>query len=318
MVEVPNKSGAMRKRVMICDTSRPKFLEVVKSLQEAEIEVLQVDDRLQLTPTGIQFQPDLVIINLFVGGGSTLNQIRELKSSLERQGTKIVVVTSHQSKDNISECIKAGANDFILEPFDSRQILQRIKYQLQERETYSPDDLRAEPTQVLAGFQLVYDSLRILSEIKDTHRAIFETLKRVADLSVSPRVNLIVGDIETNAGFVLATSDDVLLENKPMDLERYPEVREVLLKGSIVYVKDITTNPLTKDIKKNVKDIDINSLLVFPIRHRQETIGALCIRLGKDGLSVSDKHLKTFYMTALCLAPKIAAKKLLKKMSAPV
>jgi GAF domain-containing protein len=99
-----------------------------------------------------------------------------------------------------------------------------------------------------------------------------------------------------------------------VDLEKYPEVREVILRGSIVYIKDITSNPLTKEIKAQVKSIEINSLLVFPVRHRGETIGVLSIRLGKEGLAVSDKHLKAFYMLTLALAPKAAARKLLKKI----
>jgi transcriptional regulator with GAF, ATPase, and Fis domain len=244
----------------------------------------------------------------------TLGLIREVKTATERQGTKIIVLTSQNSRENIMECIKSGASDFIIEPFDSRQLLQRVKYQLQDREAYSPDDLKAEPTQVLAGFQLLYDCLRILSEVRETHKSVFEVLKRLADISKSPRVNLILADVNTNLASVIASSDDESMNDKIVDLEKYPEVREVVLKNTIVYIKDITQNPLTKDIKKNLKDIDITSLLVFPIRHRSETLGTLAVRLSKDGLEVSDKHLKSFYMIALCLAPKVAAKKLMKKM----
>ena len=311
VAEIPKRTPLSNKRVMIVDNNKSRYAELSVALQAADIEILHCDDRGSAVSNALQFQPDIVIINLFLNSGNTLSIIRELKGGLERQGTKIIVVTSHQSKDNIAECIKAGASDFVLEPFDPRLVLQRIKYQLQEREAYSPDDLRSEPTQVLAGFQLVYDTLRILSEIRETNRAIFEVLKRVAELSMSPRVNLVLADIATNSAQVIATSDDPSMENRDVDLEKYPEVREVTLKGSIVYVKDIMTNPLTKDIKASVKTIDIQSLLVFPVRHRQETLGTLSIRLGKEGLAVSDKHLKTFYMIALCIAPKVATRKLL-------
>ena len=104
------------------------------------------------------------------------------------------------------------------------------------------------------------------------------------------------------------------IDGKPVSLEKYPEVREVLLNGNIVYIKDIAANPLTKDISRQVKSIEITSILVFPIRHRAETIGTLNIRLGKDGLTVSDKHLKTFYMIALALSSKVAARRLLKRI----
>jgi len=307
-------SGPLHKRVLIADTNNGKFFDLIQSLSQAGIETLFTNDRTTLVPSALDFQPDLIIVNLFIGSGTSLPQIRELSTSLERYGTKIVVLTSHQSKDNLAECVKAGADDFIIEPFDTRQILQRVKYQLQEREAYSPDDLRAEPTQVPAGFQLVYDCLRILAEIKETGRAVYEVLKRVSELSQSPRVNLIMADITSNKGIVMGASDDPDLNSLEVDLEKYPETREVLLRGSIVYVKDIMSNPLTRDIRANVKDINITSLLVFPIRHRQETLGTLNIRLGAEGLAVSDKHLKTFYMVALMLAPKMATRKLLKRI----
>ena len=308
-------SGPIRKRVLIADSNNGKFFDVIQALSEAGVETLFTNDRLSLVDTAMEYQPDLVLVNLFIGPGTTLPQIREMKQNLERQGTKIVVLTSHQSKENLAECIRAGASDFIIEPFDARQVLQRVRYQLQEREAYSPEDLRAEPTQVLAGFQLVYDCLRITTEIKETNRAVYECLKRVAELSKSPRVNLIMADITAPKGVVIAASDDPNIQELEVDMEKYPEAREVILKGSIVYVKDITANPLTKDIAKNVKDIEITSLLVFPVRHRQETLGTLSIRLGREGLAVSDKHLKTFYMIALILAPKMATRKLLKKVS---
>jgi DNA-binding response OmpR family regulator len=313
-IEITPRTSLTKKRVMICDNNKIKFAEVIQALQEADFEVSIIDDKPKIISTAAQFQPDLVLINLFMSSGNTLSLIKELKGVTERQGAKIIVLTAHQSKENLMECVKAGANDFVIEPFVPRQLLQRIKYQLQDREAYSPDDLRSEPTQVLAGFQLVYDCLRILAEVKETNRCIYEVLKRVSELSQSPRVNLILADVAQNSGIVISSSDDPKVENLDVDLEKYPEVREVILKGSIVYIKDITQNPLTKDIKKQLKDIDMTSLLVFPVRHRQETLGTLAIRLGKDGMAISDKHLKTFYMIALCIAPKVAARKLLKKI----
>lgn len=303
-----------RKRVLIADTSRMKFKDVIASLESSNVEVNFVTTRNEILAASAKFKPDIVLLNLFMDNASTLGTIRDLRKEHEKQGTKILVLTAHYSKENIAECVRAGATDFILEPFDPRLLIQRVRYQLQEREFIAPDDLRAEPTQVQTGFQMVYEALKILTEVRDNNRAIFEVLKRVAELSGSTRVNCFMGDIETNTGTIIAASDDIKLQNMAVDLEKYPEVREVMLNGSVVFVKDITQNPLTKEIKDKVKTIDITSLLVFPIRHRQETIGTLNIRLGKSGMEVSDKHLKTFYMIALSIASKVAARKLLKKL----
>ena len=309
--------GLGKRRVLFIDSNRQKFAELVAAFEGTNIESEHVSDKQLIVSTALQYQPDLIIMNLFLNGSSTIANMRELHAHFSRQGTKIIVLTGHHSKENLAECIRSGASDFILEPLDSRLLLQRVRYQLQERETYSPDDLRAEPTQVLAGFQIVYDCLRVLAEVRDSHKAVFECLKRLADLSKSTRVNLVLADVALVNAVVIASSDDPLLQNHPIDLNKYPEVREVLINGSIVYIKDVAANPLTKDIQKTVKSIEIASLLIFPVRHRGETIGTLCVRLDKEGLSISDKHLKTFYMITLALGTKTAARKMLKKLDPP-
>ncbi len=312
------KPGSIALRVMFLDASRTRYAEVMTSLEEGGVEILHTNKRDEAVETALKFKPDLMVVNLFLDNASNLPIVRELKKLFEKQGLKILVVTGHHSRENILECLRAGATDFILEPFDARLLLQRIRYQLQDRTAYAPDDLKAEPTQVAAGFQMLYDALRILAEVKDPQRAIYEVLKLVADMSLATRVNVVLADIELNDCLVVASSDDPALMNLDVDLEKYPEVREVTLNGTIVYVKDITQNPLTKKIADQVKSIKITSLLVFPIRHRSETLGTLTIRLGnEEGLKVSDKHLKLFYMVALCLAPKLAGRKLLKKLQKP-
>ncbi len=300
-------------RILIIDNNKSRFLEMIKELQTNGVAVEHISDRSVALQVASNLRPHIVLMNLFLNSSSTISLIREMRSSYPQM--RIIVITAHYSKSNIQECVKAGANDFILEPFDMKMMLQRIRYQLQERLAYQPDDLKDnEPSDLLSGFQLVYDCLRIISEVKDAHPAIHECLKKISTLSQASRVNVVLGDIESNSACILASSDDPTLENLVVDLEKYPEVREVILNGSIIYIKDITANPLTKDIKAQVKSIEITSLLVLPIRHRQETIGTLNIRIGKAGPSITDKHLRTFYMAALSLSAKVAAKKMLKKL----
>jgi len=308
-------------RVLIVDASRNRFTKLLQSLEEAKISVdylsASEDD---ITGKAAVLKPDIVIINLFLNGKSTLPIITQLKQTLKDRGTKIIVITAHNSTNNIRESVRAGADDFVLEPIDPQLMLQRIRYQLQDREFYNPEELNKrapapEPSGLQEGFQLVYNSLRVLSEVTDHHEALTTVLAQVAELAASNRVNLIEGDLETSQGLVAATSDDPLLKDLKIDLEKYPEVREVLLNSNIVYIKDISQNPLTKGIQEQVKSIKITSLLVFPIRHRNQTLGSLNVRLPGES-TTTDRYLKTFYMVALALGPKLAARKLLRRHTA--
>lgn len=310
---VETNDFSLSTKVLIADSNKSKFKPLMEELEKLRFVIKHTNDRQTLVKTAIDFKPKIIIINLFLGNASSLAAIREIRGALQ-DSTKIIVLTQHYSKANIQECIKSGATDCVLDPFDTKLLIERIRYQLQEREAYSTEDLRAEPTQVLAGFQLIYECLKILAEIKDAHKAVHETLKRVGELADSKRINIILGELDTNKGIVFATSDDPNLEDLAIDLEKYNEVREVLINGSVVYIKDITSNPLTQHIKNEVKSIQISSLLVLPIRHRADTIGAMSIRLGENAMNITDKHLRTFYMVALCVASKVAAKKLLSKL----
>jgi DNA-binding response OmpR family regulator len=308
-------------RVLIIDASRNRFGDLIRSLNESKIAVDHIPaTEAHVVERACSFNPDIIIINLFLNAKSTLSTIRELKAALKTRGTRIIVLTAHNSINNIRESVKAGADDFVLEPIDTELMLQRIRYQLQDRQFYDPEELNKAATaktssdsaEVAEGFQLVYDSLRVLSEITDHHEALTTVLSHVAKLASSNRVNLIEGDLETSQGYVAATSDDPTLKDLKINLEKYPEVREVLLNSNIVYIKDISQNPLTKGIQEQVKSIKITSLLVFPIRHRSHTLGSLNIRLAGE-TTASDRFLKTFYMVALTLGPKLAARKLLRR-----
>ena len=310
-------------RVVIIDASRNRFAKLLLSLEEAKIAVGYIPATEEaIVERAVELKPHIVLINLFLNGKSTLPTITRLKAALQNRGSRIIVITAHNSINNIRESVKAGADDFVLEPIDAQLMLQRIRYQLQEREFYNPEELnkstssQSDTSGLQEGFQLVYDSLRVLSEVTDHHEALTTVLSQVAELASSNRVNLIEGDLETSQGLVAASSDDPNLKDLKIDLEKYPEVREVLLNSNIVYIKDITTNPLTKGIQEQVKSIKITSLLVFPIRHRNHTLGSLNVRLAGE-TSASEKYIKTFYMVALALGPKLAARKLLRRHNAP-
>ena len=313
----PENTQGTRYKVAIVDANKSRFQSLTTLLESQNLSITFIPGSSHDTTfvdTLAELAPDIILINLFLDGKSTLASIRKIKSRLAK--SKIIVLTAHNSINNIRESVKAGADDFVLDPFEPQLMLDRIRYQLQERELFSPDtfESNAETSgdSAQANVNVIYETLRILSEVTTHHEAITSVLEVIASNANSNRVNLLEGDLETNKGMVAATSDDASLEDLPIDLEKYPEVREVLLNGNIIYIKDITQNPLTKDIQDQVKSIKITSLLVFPIRHRSNTLGSLNIRLA-GGEGISERQLKTFFIIALALGPKVAAKKLLRK-----
>ena len=138
---------------------------------------------------------------------------------------------------------------------------------------------------------------------QDPNKSLHESLKMLADFTKSPRVNLFVGKIHLDQGTILASSDSEQVQRYHTRLTRYPEVREVLLKGHIVHVTDVAKNQLTASLHSNVKSIKVHSIVVLPVLYQGKILGALHLRLTRDSSHLPQKYLNTFYNVALAIGP---------------
>lgn len=68
---------------------------------------------------------DLVMLDIKMPKISGLDILNKIKSS--RPGIKVIMVTGYRSVDTASEAIKIGADDYIVKPFASKDILETVK-----------------------------------------------------------------------------------------------------------------------------------------------------------------------------------------------
>lgn len=303
-------------KVLILDNVKALVEEHIRALEAAGFEVHFSNDFKKSLGLAVEIQPAIIITNLILEGQSTLSLIQEFSKRFEDKRCKIIVVTRQKSIANIREAVKSGAHDFLIEPVPTKLLLERLKYHLQDRETYRTEDIeKYDPHDLKKAFNLVFQCANILSDKAQTHEAVFNCLKKMADFSKSTRINIIQADLESGEAAVVASSDNPEINFLQVDINKYPEVQEVLLNGSIVFIKDITQNPLTKNLQEQVKSIKMQSLLVFPVKHRGKIMGTMSIRLEQANIDISEDQLKTYYIITLFLGPKIAAKKLMRSMN---
>ncbi len=75
----------------------------------------------------------LIILDLWMPGMSGIDVIKEIN----KRGIKfpIICITGHGDVSTAVEAIKLGASDFFEKPFDSNQLIERIKHCLQEQQS---------------------------------------------------------------------------------------------------------------------------------------------------------------------------------------
>lgn len=69
--------------------------------------------------------PDMVMLDIIMpqlGGVETLRMLRSLNKNV-----KIIMVSALDSLDRVKECLKAGANHYILKPFEEAKVIAVIE-----------------------------------------------------------------------------------------------------------------------------------------------------------------------------------------------
>ncbi len=87
--------------------------------------------------TGIKqaqhFSPDLICLDMVMPGKSGLETLILLRDAVPR--ACVLMVTASNDRDTVVSCLNAGANGYIIKPFNAATVLRVIESALQKRST---------------------------------------------------------------------------------------------------------------------------------------------------------------------------------------
>jgi two-component system chemotaxis response regulator CheY len=70
-------------------------------------------------------KPDIIMLDIIMpqlGGIETLRMLRKINSEV-----RVVMVSALDSMDRVKECMKAGANHYILKPFEESKVIEIVR-----------------------------------------------------------------------------------------------------------------------------------------------------------------------------------------------
>jgi len=82
------------------------------------------------------FSPDLILIDVMMPGLDGIEVCQQLKASSQWQAIPIIMVTALTSKEDLSRCLEAGADDFISKPVNRFELRARVKSMLRIKQQY--------------------------------------------------------------------------------------------------------------------------------------------------------------------------------------
>ena len=91
---------------------------------------------------------------------------------------------------------------------------------------------------------------------------------------------------------LVASYEDPTIRNLVVDLDRYPELERAFTSGETVFVPDAMSDPMFSAVKDTLSMRNVRSVVVVPIRWRQDVIGAIFLRTERDATPFSDADVR--------------------------
>jgi DNA-binding response OmpR family regulator len=104
------------------------------TLQKAGYNVILTRDGVEALEKVHREKPDLVISDVTMPKMNGYEMVRGLRSRLETVAIPVIMLTARSDKASEIEGLDAGADDYIVKPFDGDKLLARIRLLLKRRD----------------------------------------------------------------------------------------------------------------------------------------------------------------------------------------
>ncbi|MBD2296087.1 hybrid sensor histidine kinase/response regulator [Anabaena sphaerica FACHB-251] len=123
-------------KILIID-DEPDNFDVIDALLDSEgYELSYVANGLQALNLLDSFQPDVILLDVMMPQMNGIQFCEKFKSNPQWKHIPVIMVTALNSKEDLSECIAVGADDFISKPVNSMELRARVRSMLRIKQQY--------------------------------------------------------------------------------------------------------------------------------------------------------------------------------------
>ena len=124
--------------ILICDDSISNVMLLEKLLNDqGYVSVTTVTDPVKVLPLMLGASFDLLLLDIEMPNLTGIEVMQQINdSALKQQYIPVLVLTGNQNAEVRNEALQVGAQDFITKPFDTTEVLLRVRNLLRVRGAY--------------------------------------------------------------------------------------------------------------------------------------------------------------------------------------
>jgi two-component system, OmpR family, alkaline phosphatase synthesis response regulator PhoP len=121
------------RRILIADDNLPNVELLEAYLNGMECEIAVANDGRETLEKVIEFQPDLILLDIMMPKLSGFEVCKTLKKNSATKRIMILMVTALGEPGDIERAVSAGCDDFLSKPINKLEFLLRVKKLLEFR-----------------------------------------------------------------------------------------------------------------------------------------------------------------------------------------
>jgi two-component system cell cycle response regulator len=272
-----------RAKIMVADDDQTLLKTLVYILKGQGHDVVPVEGGERLIEALRAERPDLLMLDIMMPRVDGLQLLERIRSDPEYEGLPVLMISSMPPEEATTRSLGLGADDFIPKPFRVRELLARVDARLKASRT-----LRA----ARAEAQARTDEARVRAEMLDILHEITDSLKpdeiyhilarRVARVLGLSKCSMVLAQAGDRMGLVVAAYENPMLRNFQIELRKYPEIRRALESGRPVLVKDVKTDALYEEARREWElegvEVQTRSAIAIPFSLRKQQRGVFFLR----------------------------------------
>jgi PAS domain S-box-containing protein len=183
-----------------------------------------------------------------------------------------IVVRGPRVEAAITAAFAAGADEYVAADATTVELAGRIRGLMRSR------DYVDEIAEKERDAQAMLDLTQTLASSLDFSEILYTVVRRIAEVLNVDRASIVLApDADLpEIGYVVATSDDQQIANLRIDLDKYPEILEVLKTREPLTIEDAATHPVLDGVRESVPGV--GGLTLLPIVWQEEAMGVLFLR----------------------------------------
>ena len=137
----------MSKKILIVDDGPFNLDLLEQELADYEYVIERAGDGVEALEKTQSFEPDVILLDYMMPRMNGLEVVKTLRATPQHQGIPVILLTAKATQEDKVAGLDAGADDYVTKPFDSFELLARVRAMMRLKEMH---DTLAEWNRTLA------------------------------------------------------------------------------------------------------------------------------------------------------------------------